>query len=419
MNELHIGFIAFAVLVIVAVVIYNKWQDFRQSKKAQSMLHRKNENPDAVNNNNNNNNNGNNEENTKLEPNFVTTNINDNDDFFGTQANNLRSTLEKNQRQNDNEQNIQNIKNTQNINGKLANSINENIVVSNDIKFPSEDYVDTRFEWSAMLEFAEPIAMSDIFNNITEFLPKIGKPMTWLGYDKNSNRWEFLSPKLPERSLQNLIISLQLCNRDGAASEHDIHAFEALVNHLAEVLMSVVKFTEIDPIKTAKEIDDFCSNVDIEISINLATKQQKHFSGQQIFDLAKENGLEFNAQEGCFIKTNKQGNVLYKLMNNSFDKDKEAELFNIHNLKSLKTSSISFVLYVPCCPNGGESYNDLLINASKFAQILDADLVDDNNLKLGAEELQRIMNDYIVKPQLIMYRKDFTPGCNATLRLFS
>lgn len=422
MNDLHIGFIALAVLAVVAVIIYNKWQDFRQSKKAQTMLHRKNNDEfDAANNNENN------EDISKVEPNLG---FADNEEYSGSQANNLRSKLEKQQNQNQNQTQNQN----QNQNNNQSqnqhsenisnNSINEHIFVSQNVKFPNENYVDPRFEWSAILEFAEPIEMSEIFNNATDFLPKIGKPMTWLGYDKNSNRWEFLSPKLPERSLQKLIISLQLCNRDGAASEHDIHAFEALVNHLAEVLMSVVKFTEIDPISTAKEIDDFCSDVDIEISINLAAKKQengekKYFSGSQIFDLAKEKGLEFDAQEGCFIKSNKQGNLLYKLMNNTFDKDSESEAFNIHNMNSLKTSSISFVLYVPCCPNGGESYNDLLINASHFAKVLDADLVDDNNHKLGAEELQRIMNDYIVKPQLIMYKKDFPPGSNATLRLFS
>lgn len=271
--------------------------------------------------------------------------------------------------------------------------------------------LDPRIDFIAAFDLVELVPALQIMQSQRDGLVRLKKAVRWVGFNERLREWEVMSPE-NGRAYRRLRVGLQLADRRGPLSEADFTLFVAAMQQLADDLMAVVDMapsTEI--LRQALEIDRFCADVDLEIGIHLISKAVP-FAGTKIRALAEAAGMILGA-DGLFTRYDDEGRALFSLQN------LESTLFVPEAIKSLSTRGLTFLLDVPRTGHGERVFFQMLDLARRFADALQGLLVDDNRQPLTEAQLDHIKREYVLKPQVAMANYGFAAGGPQALRLFS
>lgn len=390
MTELQIGLIVFAIAGVVAIVVYNQWQDARQRRKAEEILRRHpvdpllDDNDNQINVNNP----------PQPDPSRTTTQTR-----TGNGSQTAMSATAKTQ-----EPSLDD-----GLESGSATQDGEN--ESGRTREPppplSEMQMNIRVDYPVKLELPGRITAGRIVMARQSTLSRVKKPVRWFGFDERNQAWIPIDATTKTR-VRHFLVGLQLADRQGPASETDLTVFRAAIEKLAARINIEVDFLPLRPaLSSAVELDQFCVGIDVQIGINLIPRGPV-FVAAKVRDLVKKAGLI--EQEN--------GSYLYR------DKKKGASLFTLTSIddKVLKevvsVPGLTLLLDIPHTPAGEHAFDCMAELAHQLADALDALIVDDNRHPLTQDALKSI-RDQVTGYQQALEQAKIPAGSPLALRLFA
>ena len=268
---------------------------------------------------------------------------------------------------------------------------------------PTIDYI-------AAIEVSEPAAAYQIREAQRAALARLGKPVHWIGFNEQEHEWE---PILEEAdsAYRHIRIGLQLVDRQGPVRDGDLSIFHLAMQDLATELMGFAELPLREPaLRIASQLDEFCAGVDIQIGVNVISQGQV-FPGTKLRALAESAGMIIDP-EGRFARFDDEGRLLYVLIN------QETQGFSAESMRTLTTHGVTFLLDVPRVANGDRVLIQMVELARRFADALHGALVDDNRRPLSEGSIEPIRRQ-VVQYQTAMATRQVPAGGALACRLFS
>lgn len=277
------------------------------------------------------------------------------------------------------------------------------------VALPAE-LLDPRLEYIVAMELVEPVPARQILQSQRDTLQRIGRPVHFVAFNERSREWVRLRSDA-EMRVRSLRVGLQLVNRLGPVGDGDVAKFAGAMQALADELMAVADMPSTPLLDQAAEIDRFCAAVDLEIGLNLISRGLP-FPGTKIRALAEAAGMVLGL-DGLFTRHDDDGRPLFSLQNY------ESTPFSADSLRTMSTHGLTFLLDVPRVDGGERVFQQMVELARRFGETLQGTLVDDNRQPLGDAQLDHIRREFIGKPQATMQSFGMPAGSPQALRLFS
>jgi len=270
--------------------------------------------------------------------------------------------------------------------------------------------LDPRLEFIVAMELVDPVPASQIVDSQYRLLQRVSKPIHWVHFNERRREWERIAPD-SEVPVRRLRVGLQLVDRMGPVSEADLTIFTGAMHQLADELLAVADMPASRLLDQAAEVDRFCAAVDLEIGINLVSRGTP-FSATKIRALAEAAGMVLG-DDGVFKRRDGDGRTEFTLQNF------ETTPFSAESIRNMTTHGLTFVLDVPRVAHGERIFQQMAELAKRFAEGLQGTLVDDNRQPLNDVQLDHIRREFIGKPQATMASFGLPAGSAQALRLFS
>jgi FtsZ-interacting cell division protein ZipA len=225
---------------------------------------------------------------------------------------------------------------------------------------------------------------------------------------KSGGVWETLRHEGAYRAVQ---VGMQLVDRRGRATPEDISAFVTAVQEAAEAVGFTTRPGDAGEAGTvAARLDALCEQVDIQIVVHVVGRDGL-FPGTKVRALAEAAGLGLE-DDGRFRRRDEDGVEVFSMAN------EEATPFSPEAMKSLSTGAIALELDVPTAPGDALAFAQFREFAEQFAASVGGVLVDDNQAPLSAVGLDAIA-EQLEPVYQTMQEQGIPAGGPLALRLFS
>jgi hypothetical protein len=265
-------------------------------------------------------------------------------------------------------------------------------------------------DYIATLECSSPASGEEILAQASA-LPHDGqgRPIYWEGLDSGQGEWERVSPHKRYRRVR---AGMQLASRAGPAAAADLDAFSAAVEQIARTLGAEPELPDAgEAARRASDLDRFCSNVDVQVGLNVMAAEGETFPGTKIRALAESAGMQYG-RDGRFHRFTDGGAELFGLAN------LEPMPFHVETMRTLATQGVTIVLDVPRAPPAAATFRAYVEFARQAEHSLGGSLVDDNRKSINQAALDSIAMQ-LEALHKTMSARGITPGGPLALRLFS
>lgn len=213
-------------------------------------------------------------------------------------------------------------------------------------------------------------------------------------------------------TIQCLACVLQLADRSGAVPRNLLAQFRQEMDALAVELGAGLEWHgSNDPEVYAEELDQFCVDVDVMLSLHISSNTQSQFAGTKLRGLAEAGGLALQA-DGNFHCQGDGGGTLFMLVN------QDQRPFTPESLRNSFFRGVTFQLDVPHASDGMETFNHMVLLARRMEIGLGGQLVDGNQNPLTDANVDRI-RQRLKELYTRMARRGILPGTLTARRLFS
>lgn len=268
---------------------------------------------------------------------------------------------------------------------------------------------DPAIDFEVRLNTAEPVPGS-IIVALIEACRQSGKPLYGWGYNPLAQAWEEIAG-WRENTYTEIAITLQLADRNGAASEDQLTQLCAQAQQLAQTYNGVVECLEISSaLRQASELDLFCVDVDVLIGLNVVSRQNQVFPGMRIAELAQRGGMVL-AVDGVYQLRNAAGEVVYSLCNH------ESTPFSADAAETFTTHGVTLLFDLPRVADGLAAFDRMTALARLVAEQLGGQLVDDNIRPLTQAGIDKIRAQ-IAQIYARMDARGIPAGSERALRIF-
>jgi len=257
-------------------------------------------------------------------------------------------------------------------------------------------------------ELDQPIAASAIGSG---FSAHLGKPVHWFGRREAGAPWQFLAADAPGTFVE-VIATLLLADRNGAASKAQLEAFQRLALDVAGGVGARVSGPDVESeVNRAESLDRLCADVDVQIGLTVVKSEPNAIAGTRLRGVAEASGFRL-AGGGRFEYVHEDtGTVEYFLQN------VRNEPFTADSLRLTSTSGVVFVLDVPRVADPTRTFDRMKLVAKRMATTLGAALVDDNRRTLDDAALTGIRAQ-VEAAALALKRVHIEPGSPRAQALF-
>ena len=270
--------------------------------------------------------------------------------------------------------------------------------------------VDHKIDLIAQLQLAQP-ASGLTLREFRLTLTDIDKPIYAYGMD-DDGVWHLLTREQEEARFSEVVCAVQLADRSGPISSAALSRFRLAVQGMATQLASHIAWLgEADPATYANELDQFCIEVDKMVGFHLVQSESGPFTGTKFRGLAESRGLLLH-EDGSFYYESEHEQPSFSLTN------QDDMPFSAEKLRTSVIRGVTFRLDIPRVRNCLEAFNHMVLTARQMETSLSARLVDDNHRPLGEAQIEQIRQQLKII-QGKMSARGIAPGSGNALRLFS
>lgn len=279
----------------------------------------------------------------------------------------------------------------------------------------------------AVLHLAAELTVDQISSTLKNDFEGYDKPV-FLHVQTPDLRWLLLSdvsskPEFADQKISKVTCSLQLADRAGPVSRSILNRFQLAVESLGLDIDAQVEWqSTTDAAADAIALDAFCIDVDKTMGFHLLHGENGAFTGTKLRGLAEAQGMEL-AADGSFKYYDEASKK--QAMSASVTPAPSFVMFNRDHypfspdmLRQSVVKGITFQLDIPHVTNCTEAYNHMVQVAKQMETGLNAQLVDDNNRPLGDVQIEKIRHQLKII-QATMLTRSIVPGSDVAHRLFS
>jgi FtsZ-interacting cell division protein ZipA len=267
-----------------------------------------------------------------------------------------------------------------------------------------------QIDLTALIFLAQPSLGIDIRSTMAK-LPDHNKLVRIYALNQD-HHWFLLTNEQNATEFSCIACGLQLADRAGPVIKDTLERFQRAVNEAGDTLHARVEWqSDIDLLQYANELDAFCIGVDKTVGFHVVQGVNGPYTGTKFRGLAEAGGLRL-AEDGAFHYVNEDGQKLFSVIN------QDSYPFSSEMLRTSVIYRITFQLDVARVKNSIEAFNQMVLIARQMVIGLNAIVVDDNQRSLSDEQLDKI------RQQLKVIHAEMTthgiiPGSACALRLFS
>lgn len=249
------------------------------------------------------------------------------------------------------------------------------------------------------------------FGEVFSQVRALGKAVRWMGLPVDAAEWEDIQP-WRDVQYQQVVVTMQLADRNGAVQEDQLAALCALVQAMAQNHNLRIACDDMgDALERAQAIDRFCVDVDVLIGLNVVARGEGAVNLTRIEQAAEDSGMVLGV-DGVFQLLDSRGEPLYALCNH------DAEPFSPEVVDGQTSQGVTLQFDVPRVPDGLKVFDGMVGFGRKLANEVGGILVDDNLRPLTDTGIEKI------RVQLMhiyerMEARGVPSGSRRALRLFS
>ena len=238
-----------------------------------------------------------------------------------------------------------------------------------------------------------------------------GKTIHACGCNAATGEWERLIPESPA-SYSTFKIAVQLVDRNGAVSDTRLADFRELLGEIGRKLDADLVLPLADAaIERARELDNFCADVDQMIGINILPGSERSLFGSEVAHAVQQVGMSLQA-DGAFHMFDEGGTTLFTLSAS------DGTPFQHHTLDQMQVDSLTLLLDIPRVSEPVKHFDEMTLLAMEIATALRATMVDDQRTALGKVSIAQIRAQ-VESVEKRMLAGGVMPGSTQALRLFS
>ena len=296
-----------------------------------------------------------------------------------------------------------------------AEAIEEVPTVDTTFKLPA--MLDANIDVTAILHLNAPMTVSAIDQTLSSLQAGYDKPL-FINVLGPNQQWSLLNDATLDLPVTAMACSLQLADRAGALSAQDFQRFESAINSINKALNASLEWHGAeDVLGNAAALDAFCIEVDQSIGFHLGQAENGAFTGTKLRGLAEAQGLTLSADGsfkyfGAAQEPSEHAQPAFIMTN------REDHPFSIEMLRSSVVKGVSFQLEIPRVKQCGEEFSHMVQVARRMELGLNAARVDDNNKLLGDAQIDKI-RQHLKAIDVAMRNRSIEPGSDSALRLFS
>ena len=269
---------------------------------------------------------------------------------------------------------------------------------------------DPELDYVAEIVAGAPIAQA-VIEELVSKVADCGRPARVLGLNTETGAWEELSRGGATR-YGRLRLGLQLVNRSGSVDAAQLSMFCDAARACAGKVAGSAECPDVHAaLKTARDLDAFCSGVDVAIGVNVVAPGDAKFSGTRIRELAESAGFKLEP-DGVFHYRDGRRRTLFILDNH------EPAPFLPEQIKNLTTRGITLMLDVPRVADGAAGLDRMIDIGRELAAALGGSLVDDNRAALSEAGIARI-REQLRSIDAALSARGIAAGGERASRLFS
>lgn len=239
----------------------------------------------------------------------------------------------------------------------------------------------------------------------------LGKGVRWHGLPLEGGDWEEIHP-WRDAHYRQIVVAMQLADRNGAVAEEQIAA-------LCDALTAVARAHDLrmtcddtaDALERAQSIDRFCVDVDVLIGLNVVARGEGSVNLSRIVREAEGAGMVLGA-DGVFQLHDSRGEPLYALCNH------DAEPFAVAVHEAETSQGVTLQFDVPRVPEGVKVFDGMVAFGRRLANEVGGILVDDNLRPLTDAGIDKIRSQ-LARIYERMEARGVPSGSRRALRLFS
>jgi len=206
-------------------------------------------------------------------------------------------------------------------------------------------------------------------------------------------------------------IAIQLADRRGHVTQDDLAAFQSLVMQWAQNIGATVDAPDLAPyVQVAKDLDQFCADVDVVVGLNVVAATGEPFSGFKVRNCAEAVG--FRMDESAFRYADAHGVTLFSLEN------MQSGPLDPDRIKTSTINGVTLLLDVPRLSDGVAAFDQMVQTGKSLSEALGGTLVDDNRTAVTEAGLEQIRNQ-LRRIYGEMQARGIAAGTRTALRLFS
>lgn len=269
---------------------------------------------------------------------------------------------------------------------------------------------DPTIDYVAAIDAADPVSGAGLAELHTRAAAS-GKRFRVVGFNPDIGEWEDAG-RLSGGRYAHLRIAVQLLSRKGIVDVTALNTISDAVRECAARFSASAHCPDINTaVVTARDLDEYCAEVDVAIGVNVVPPEGGTFAGTRIRSLAERLGFKLEP-DGVFHFRDDARQTLFTLDNH------EPAPFLPEQIKHLTTSGVTLLLDVPRVGDGRHALEIMLRTGAHLAEGLGGSLVDDNRVPLS-ENSVRAIQQQLKSIQAKMEARGMAPGSERALRLFS
>ena len=241
---------------------------------------------------------------------------------------------------------------------------------------------------------------------------RIGKPVRWFGRTNARSDWQLLSSNAPGH-FGDIVACMLLADRNGAASRAQLEQFAQIVADVGTSIAATSTAPDLaHEAARAESLDRLCAELDVQIGLTVQMPEPASIAGTRLRGVAEAAGFHL-APGGRFEYVNEDtGAVLYTLQN------LRPDAFSPEMLRVTATNGVVFLLDVARLSDPARTFDQMKLAARRMAHTLGAQLVDDNRRPLDDAALATI-REQVADAAEALRAVHIEPGSSRASALFS